>query len=309
MTPGSLRLIFMGTPEFAVPALAALVEAGHSIVAVYSQPPRPSGRGQKETPSPIHKFALAHNLPVYTPATLRDAETQDIFHEHKADAAIVAAYGLLLPGQILKVTPLGCINVHPSLLPRWRGAAPIQRTIMAGDRETGIVIMQMDAGLDTGDMLLVKRFPVPDGMNAGALHDMLAEMAGPMVVETLQNIKNITPVKQPEEGITYAHKITKEEYRINWNEPANTIYNKIRGLAPSPGASFMYKGETIKMLDASLVTTPSTQKPGTTLDNDLTIACGEGALKALRLQRPGKSPMPAEDMLKGYPISAGERLQ
>ena len=194
-----LRLIFMGTPDFGVHIVSALVEAGHTIVAVYTQPPRPSGRGQKETPSPVHQFALAQHLPVYTPKTLKDPEAQHIFHEHKADAAVVAAYGLLLPSKILDAPQFGCINVHPLLLPRWRGAAPIQRTIMAGDKETGVVIMQTDSGLDTGDMLLTRHFSIPDGMNAGELHDTLAEIAGPMIVETLQHFKNgtVVPVKQP----------------------------------------------------------------------------------------------------------------
>ena len=310
--PNKLRLIFMGTPEFGVHILSALVEARYDIVTVYTQPPRPSGRGQKETPSPVHQYALAHNLPVYTPRTLKDAETQHIFREHKADAAVVAAYGLLLPEQILKATRFGCINVHPSLLPRWRGAAPIQRTIMAGDKETGVVIMQMDAGLDTGDMLLVKRFSIPDGMNAGELHDALAEIAKPMIIETLQRLKDgtVKPVKQPSGGITYAHKILKEEYRINWKEPAGAIRNKVLGLAPSPSAYFIYKGEMIKVLDAVAQDSETrNQKPGTVLDAQLTVSCGEGALKPSRLLRPGKKPMLAEDFLKGYPIPQGKVVE
>lgn len=301
----------MGTPEFALPTLNALVEAGHNIVAVYTQPPRPAGRGQKETPSPVHTCALSHGLTVYTPASLKDGEVQQAFRNHKADVAVVAAYGLLLPKEILEATPLGCINVHPSLLPRWRGAAPLQRTIMAGDKETGVVIMQMNAGLDTGDMLLTKRFPIPDGMNAGQLHDALADIAGPMVIETLEGLKTgkITPVKQSESGVTYANKITKEECRISWSDSAEVIRHKILGLAPHPGAFFIYKGEAIKMLDAKQIPEPKNQKPGTVLDDHLCVACGSGAISIVQVQRPGKKPMPASEMLRGHPIIAGEVLE
>jgi methionyl-tRNA formyltransferase len=308
-----LNLIFMGTPDFSVPTLRALIDAGHKIIAVYTQPPRPAGRGQKETPSPVHQFALSHNIPVYTPLTLKDPETQSVFREHKADAAIVAAYGLLLPKQILEIPALGCINVHPSLLPRWRGAAPIERTIMAGDKETGVVIMQMDAGLDTGDMLLKKRFSIPDGMKAGELRDMLANMAAPMVIETLKGLKEgkILPEKQHEHGITYAHKITKEECRIDWSKPAEAIRNKILGLSPAPGAFFIYKGEAIKILDAKIALHAKTgnYKPGTIIDNNFTVACGSDAIQGLYLQRPGKKSMLAYEMLRGYPILEGELLE
>ncbi|HEU5046310.1 MAG TPA: methionyl-tRNA formyltransferase [Rickettsiales bacterium] len=306
-----LKLIFMGTPDFAVPSLRALVESGYPIVAVYTQPPRPAGRGQKESPSPVHRFALEHGLTVYTPVTLKDEETQRQFREHGADAAIVAAYGLLLPKPILEATRLGCINVHPSLLPRWRGAAPLQRTIMAGDKDTGIVIMQMNEGLDTGDMLMTQFFTISDGTTAGQLHDRLSDAAGPLLVETLKRLVDgrITPVKQPETGVTYAHKITKEEGRIHWNEAAETIRHKILGLSPVPGAYCLYKGETIKILDAELIPSASKHAPGTTLDEHLTVACGEGALRILTVQRPGKKPMQAEEMLRGYPVKAGETLE
>jgi len=306
----SLKVIFMGTPEFALPTLKALVKSQHTIMAVYTQPPRPAGRGQKERASPVHAYALSENLSVHTPASLKDAETQQRFHDHKADVAIVAAYGLLLPQAILEGTRIGCINVHPSLLPRWRGAAPIQRTVMAGDKETGVVIMQMDAGLDTGDMLLTKRFTIPDEMNAGQLHNTLAEMAGPMVIETLEELTggHILRVKQPETGITYAKKITKEECRIDWKESAVAIHNKIRGLNPHPGAYFVYKGEAIKILNTNSAPR-SLQAPGTVIDGHLSIACGAGALSLLEVQRPGKKPMPAGEMLKGYPIPAGTILE
>jgi methionyl-tRNA formyltransferase len=238
-----MRLVFMGTPAFALPTLAALHESGHEIVAVYSQPPRPAGRGQKETPSPVHQYAAQHGLAVFTPASLKLPEVQQQFAAHHADAAIVAAYGLLLPKPILEAYKLGCINIHPSLLPRWRGAAPIQRTIMAGDKETGITVMQMNEGLDTGDMLMVERYPIAPGTSAGALHDVLAEKAGPLLLKTLAQINTITPVKQPDAGVTYANKITKEEARINWNQPAETIYQHILGLSPSPGASLTYNND------------------------------------------------------------------
>lgn len=306
-----LRIIFMGTPEFAVPMLDALVRAGHDIVAVYTQPPRHAGRGQKETPSPVHRYAASHNLKVYTPVSLKDSKTQHAFHDHKADITVVAAYGLILPKAILEGTRLGCINVHPSLLPRWRGAAPIQRTIMAGDRETGVVIMQMDAGLDTGDMLLTKHFSIPEGMNAGQLHDTLAGIGAPLLVETLKTIEDkiITPVKQPETGVTYAHKISKEECRIDWKQPASVTRNKILGLAPQPGAFFLYKDEAIKVFSASMRVQNTGHKPGTVVDNKLAIACGEGVLADMVLRRPGKNTMQAEEMLRGYKIVQGEVME
>jgi len=305
-----MRLVFMGTPAFAVPTLRALHEAGHEIAAVYTQPPRPAGRGQKETPSPVHQFALEHGLPVHTPVSLKSPETQAAFAAHKADVAVVVAYGLLLPKAILEAYPLGCINVHPSLLPRWRGAAPIQRTIMAGDRETGIVIMQMDVGLDTGDMLMVERYPIAEGMNAGALHDELAQKAAPLVLITLDGLQKntITPVAQPHTGVEYAKKITKEEARIDWNQPAEAIYHKILGLAPSPGAYFLYGGEAIKIFDAHPLPNPppqageGTYAPGTIMDEHLTIACNPGVLKPTVLQRPGKKRLPLKEFLHGLVI-------
>ncbi len=309
--PDTLKIIYMGTPEFAVPLLDTLVRARYDIAAVYTQPPRPAGRGQKETPSPVHQYALSHNIPVYTPETLKNPETQHILREHKADAIVVAAYGLLLPKQVLEATRLGCINVHPSLLPRWRGAAPIQRTIMAGDHITGVTIMQMDTGFDTGDILLSRHFSIPEGMNAGQLHDALAEFAGPLLVEALKGINagTITPVKQPEEGVVYAHKIIKDECRILWNEPAPVIRNKILGLAPQPGAFFMYKDEAIKIFSAVAIPENTHQPPGTVVDDNFTIACGGGAISGLVVRRPGKNTMPATEMLKGYKIPKGEILE
>ncbi len=305
-TSRPMRLIFMGTPSFAVPALAGLREAGHDVVAVYTQPPRPAGRGQKDRPSAVHDYAQAHNIPVFTPTSLKSPEVQAEFAAHKADAAIVAAYGLLLPQAILDACPRGCINIHPSLLPRWRGAAPIQRTIMAGDTKTAIVIMQMDAGLDTGDMLSVEHVLVPDSMNAGELHDLLAQHSAALLLRTLDKLDRITQVKQPTEGITYAAKITKEESRIDWTLPARDIQCLIRGLSPSPGATFHYDNETIKIYAADIE--PGNHPPGPVIDDKLAIACGAGILRPTILQRPGKKRMSADELLNSFSIPIGTVL-
>lgn len=305
-----LKVIFMGTPEFAVPTLAALIYSQHEICAVYTQPPRPAHRGKKETPSPVHKLAKAHGLSVYTPEKLTAKDIQREFAAHGADVAVVAAYGLLLPKPILTACRYGCINVHPSRLPRWRGAAPIHRTVMAGDRETSICIMQMDEGLDTGDILLEVNYAVPLDMTAGELHDMLSDEAGSLVLETLTRLEagNITPMKQPKDGVLYARKIKKEECRIDWNLPAREIYNRIRGLSPAPGAFFEYNNERIKIINLEIVDTDKEGVCGVTLDDGLTIQCEGGAVRPTLVQRPGKKPMPTEEMLRGYPIPAGTWL-
>ena len=297
----------MGTPEFAVPTLAALQASGHEIVAVYSQPPRPAGRGQKETPSPVHKFAVEHNIPVYTPTSLKTPEAQAQFAAHNADIAVVVAYGLLLPKPILEAYPLGCINVHPSLLPRWRGAAPIQRTLMAGDEITGICIMQMDEGLDTGDILLKEEGIFTAGCDAGDLHDMLSQKAAPLVLKTLDEIRNIKPEKQSEIGVTYAKKISKDECKIDWSKPAQHIHNQIRGLSPNPAAYFTYNGENIKVFGSHFTNDKGFKnvKAGTVIDNHLTVACGAGILMIEELQRPNKKRMFSSEMLKSYPIAEG----
>jgi len=304
-----MRLVFMGTPAFAVPTLKALCEAGHNVVAVYTQPPRPAGRGQKEAITPVHQFALEQGLPVYTPESLKSLETQAVFAAHNAEIAIVAAYGLLLPKPVLGAYPLGCINVHPSLLPRWRGAAPIQRSIMAGDRETGICIMQMDAGLDTGDILMTETYPLPEGSSYGMLHEFLSEKAGPMIVRTLEGLrsKTITPVKQADTGVEYAKKITKEETQIDWNKSAEHIYHHILGLNPFPGAHFGYGGEIIKIFDAT-IDTKASEVAGTITDTMLGIACGSGVLHPTILQRPGKKRMPVAELLHGFSIPVGTTL-
>jgi methionyl-tRNA formyltransferase len=303
-----MRLIFMGTPAFAVPTLQALIDSPHEVVAVYSQPPRPAGRGQKLTPSPTHQLAEQHSIPVHTPVSLKSPEAQEAFRAHGADAAIVAAYGLLLPKPILVACPHGCINIHPSDLPRWRGAAPIQRTIMAGDRQTAICIMQMDEGLDTGAVLLRAPYDIPDGMTAGQLHDVLAMQSPPLLLKALEHISagTATLVQQAEEGVTYAHKIEKEEARIDWSKPAQALLHHIHGMSPFPGAFCELAGERWKILRAELAMGSGT--PGTVLDDALTIACGEGALRVCVAQRPGKAAMAAGEILRGFPVARGTVL-
>jgi methionyl-tRNA formyltransferase len=305
-----MRLVFMGTPAFALPTLKALVEAGHDIAAVYTQPPRPAGRGQKERASPVHLFAHELNLPVFTPLSLKTPEAQAEFKSHNAEIAVVVAYGLLLPKPILEAYPLGCINVHPSRLPRWRGAAPIQRTIMAGDKETAVIIMQMDEGLDTGDMLLIEPYTIAEGTNAGMLHDALAEKAGPLVCNALLKLKNksIKPAKQPDTGVEYAKKIDKEEARIDWSQPAQRIYQHILGLSPVPGASFEYNGETIKLFDASFDSRDVDKEPGTIVDSQMGIACNPGLLHPLELQRPGKKRIAIAELLNGFSFKIGDQV-
>lgn len=301
-----MRLVFMGTPDFAVAVLAALVEAGHEVVCAYSQPPRPAGRGHKERPSPVHAFAEARGIPVRTPRSLRHAEAQAEFAALGAEVAVVAAYGLILPKPILEAPARGCLNVHGSLLPRWRGAAPIQRAIMAGDLETGVTIMRMDEGLDTGAMLLKRSLPVGVDVTAGSLHDRLAVLGAGLIVEALARLDALTPEPQPEAGVTYAAKIAKDEARIDWQRPAPELHNHIRGLSPFPGAWFEHGGERFKLLETRLA--EGSGEPGVVLDDHLTVACGSGALRAVTVQRAGKAPMPAEALLRGYALPRGARL-
>lgn len=303
-----MNIVFMGTPAFAVPALEALVNSQHKILAVYTQPPRPAGRGQKETKSPIHELAIKHNIPVYTPTSLKTPEAQMEFTEHKADIAVVVAYGLLLPKPILEAYLLGCINIHPSILPRWRGAAPIQRTIMAGDIKTSIIIMKMDEGLDTGDILMQENLEISYGTNSGSLHDILAHKSAPLLLKALDEIQGITPQKQSEIGVTYAKKITKEDCAIDWEKPAAEIYQQILGLSPSPGAFFNYNNEIIKVFEAVVEESKTSLPPGTILDDKLGIACGQNILRLLTLQRPNKKRMDADEFLRGFQIPAGIKL-
>lgn len=301
-----MRLVFMGTPDFAVAILAALVAAGHEVACVYAQPPRPAGRGKHDRPNPTHLFAESHGISVRTPKSLRTAESQAEFAALGAEIAVVAAYGLILPKPILEAPTRGCLNVHGSLLPRWRGAAPIQRAIMAGDPETGITIMQMDEGLDTGAMLLRRAIAIGPDETAGSVHDRLAVLGAEMMVEALDRLESLPPEPQPVEGVTYAAKIAKEEARIDWTRPAAELHNHIRGLSPFPGAWFEHGGERVKLLETRR--TDGTGAPGTVLDDQLTIACGQGALRAVTVQRAGKAPMTAEALLRGYALPAATRL-
>lgn len=302
-----LRLAYMGTPDFAVPALLALIDAGHEIAAVYTQPPRPAGRGHKLQPSAVHRAAATAQLPVRHPATLRTPEAQAEFRDLKLDAAVVAAYGLILPRPILDAPRLGCFNIHASLLPRWRGAAPIHRAILAGDAETGVTIMRMEAGLDTGPMLLAGRVPIGPQASTPQLHDALAALGARLIVSAMDDVAEGEAIEtpQPGEGVTYAAKIGPEDERIDWAD-AVALDRQIRALTPRPGACFLHEGERIKVLAATLVA--GSGEPGTVLDDQLTVACGHGAIRLTRLQRPGKAPMTARDLLNGFAIPAGTRL-
>ncbi|RJT26402.1 methionyl-tRNA formyltransferase [Chakrabartia godavariana] len=300
-----MRIIFMGTPDFAVPTLDALVAAGHDICAVYSQPPRPAGRGKSLSPTPVHRRAEELGLTVHTPVSLRDPEAQAAFADHGADVAIVAAYGLILPQAILDAPQLGCLNVHASLLPRWRGAAPVQRAILAGDAETGVTIMQMEAGLDTGPML-AKVHTAIDGKTAGDLTSELAELGATLLVEVLAYLSAYPAVTQPEDGVTYAAKIAKAESRIDFHQPAAAVERQVRAFAPAPGAFFELGGERFRILAAE--TSTASGEPGTVLDTDLTIACTDGALRPTKVQRAGKSVMTPAELLRGFVLPVGTVL-
>lgn len=303
----TLRLAFMGTPDFAVPTLAELIAQGHEIAAVYSQPPRPKGRGMALEPGAVHRFAESAKLPVRTPLSLKGAEEQAEFAALDLDAAIVVAYGLLLPKAILDAPKLGCFNLHGSLLPRWRGAAPIQRAVMAGDAETGVMVMQMDEGLDTGPVLMAERVSV-GRKTSGELTTELSRLGADLMVRALAGLERggVTPQPQAQDGVTYAKKISKEEARIDWNKSAAEIDAHVRGLAPFPGAWTEVNGERLKVLYAQPV--PGSGKPGAVLDDALTVACGEGALKLLKVQRAGKSAMTAVELLKGFALPPGTQL-
>lgn len=303
-----MRVVFMGSPDFALPALQSLVDSEHEVVAVYSQPPRPAGRGQKERPSPVHELAEKHHIPVYTPESLKQPEAQAQFATHNADVAVVAAYGLLLPKPILDAPKHGCVNIHPSLLPRWRGAAPIQRAVMAGDTHTGCCIMQMEEGLDSGPILLHDYCAIPTTANAGEMHDTLANMGAKLLLEVLADITNFTPRTQPEDGVTYAHKLKKDDCQIIWSQPAGEIINMIRGLSPFPAAWTNHDDTRIKIFQAELVEQSHDAAPGTVLDDQLTIACGAQAIRPAHLQRPGKKVMERSEFLNGYPIASGSQL-
>ena len=305
----SLKVIFMGTPDFAATCLNALHAAGHDIVAVYSRAPAPSGRGMKLTPSPVHKRADELQLRVLTPKNFKQPDDVAMLAGFKADVIVVVAYGLLLPKAVLDCPPLGCLNVHASLLPRWRGAAPIQRAIMHGDKESGIGIMRMEEGLDTGPVALEARCAITPDMTAGALHDVLAEQGAKLIVKALDALEQgtLTFTSQAQDGILYAHKISNEDSRIDWSRDAQTVHDLIRGLSPFPGAFARFdfgKGpERIKILQARLAKGHGT--PGTVLDDHLTLACGSGAIQLLRLQKAGSKAMAQDEFLRGHPLKAG----
>ena len=301
-----MRVIFMGTPEFSVPVLEALVGAGHEIAAVYCQPPRPAGRGQKDRPTPVHASARALGLDVRHPTSLKSDAEAAAFAALDADIAVVVAYGLILQQRVLDAPRKGCLNIHASLLPRWRGAAPIHRAILSGDAETGVCIMQMEAGLDTGPVLLRAATPIGAEETTGELHDRLSALGARTIVEALATLDSLTPVPQPEEGVTYAAKIDKAEAAIDWSRPAADLIRQINGLSPFPGAWVTWNGERLKLLAARAASGQGT--PGTMLDDALTIACGTGALQLTRLQRAGKAAQPAADFLRGNALSKGERL-
>ncbi|MDA1154570.1 MAG: methionyl-tRNA formyltransferase [Proteobacteria bacterium] len=298
-----MRIIFMGTPEFSVPLLDALVAAGHEIAAVYTQPPRPAGRGKKDRPQAVHLRALELGLPVRHPVSLRNPQAQAEFADLNADIAVVVAYGLILPQAVLDAPRLGCLNIHASLLPRWRGAAPIHRAIMAGDAQTGVCIMQMEAGLDTGPVLLREATGIAPDDTTGALHDRLSAMSALLVVEALRRLPDLTREPQPAEGVTYAAKIDKAEARVDWAQPAASVARQINGLSPFPGAWCDVAGERVKLLGA--VEAQGDAAPGTVLDG-FTIACATGAVRITTAQREGKRALPVAEVLRG--LALGDRL-
>ena len=298
-----MKVVFMGSPDFAVPTLNALVEAGHEVVAVYTQPPRPAGRGKADRPTAVELRAHELGIEVRSPKSLKGADEQLAFAALDADVGVVAAYGLILPQAILDAPKLGCLNVHGSLLPRWRGAAPVQRAIMAGDVITGLTIMEMEAGLDTGPMLMTREVAI-EQKNAGQLTKELAYLGAKTMVEVLAAMPAAVP--QPEDGVTYAAKISKAEARIDWSRTAGEVQRLVQGLAPFPGAWFEHEGERIKLLAANVA--EGRGPPGEVVDEQLSVACGEGALRPSLLQRAGRSPMNLGEFLRGFPIASGTRL-
>lgn len=305
----TLRVIFMGTPDFAVPTLIEIVGAGYDVAAIYTRIPRPAGRGMDLQDTPVAREAKRFGIPVLTPKTLRSEEAQAEFLSHRADVAVVVAYGLILPRAVLEAVPLGCFNLHASLLPRWRGAAPINRAVMAGDAESGVMVMSMEEGLDTGPVAMAERVPIGPDMTAGELHDKLAPLGADLMLRALgaleRDMLSLTP--QSETGITYADKIQKAETRIDWKKPWQDVHNHIRGLSPFPGAWFEL-GEGNSVVRVKVLRTTKGEgsgSPGTLLDDRLTVACGNGSIRILELQRAGKQPMKAEEFLRGTPLRAG----
>ncbi|MEM9232317.1 MAG: methionyl-tRNA formyltransferase [Pseudomonadota bacterium] len=301
-----MRVVFMGTPEFSVPALDALVASGHEIAAVYCQPPRPAGRGKRERPTAVHHRALAHGLDVRTPRSLRDPDAQTALAGLEADVGVVVAYGLILPQPVLSAPRFGCLNIHASLLPRWRGAAPIHRAVMAGDAETGVCIMQMEAGLDTGPVLTRASVPIGPDATTGSLHADLSVLGAGMVVDVLSHLP-MEAVAQNDVGVTYAHKIDKSEARIDWTKSAAAVDRQIRGLSPFPGAWTELGGDRLKLL-ASRYLDQAEGEPGQVIHAPLTVACGTGAVEVLRAQRAGRGAQTADDLIRGFPLPVGTRM-
>ena len=303
-----MRLIFMGTPDFAVPTLIELAARGHDIAAVYTRGPKPAGRGMDMQHTPVEREARRLALTVHTPRTLKDSDAQNTFRKHNADAAVVVAYGLILPKPILEAPRLGCFNVHASLLPRWRGAAPINRAVMAGDPDSGVTIMQMDEGLDTGAMTMAEHMPIGADMTAGELHDALSRLGADLMLRVLaaadRGSLQLTP--QPLAGIIYAEKISKNETRIDWSKPWKQVHDHIRGLSPFPGAWFEFDGVRVKVLRS--IRGGGGGPPGTLLDGKLTMACGDGAVQLVQVQRAGKQPMSADEFLRGTPLKVGTKV-
>jgi methionyl-tRNA formyltransferase len=308
----NVRVVFMGTPDFAVPTLAEIVGQGHDVVAVYTRPPAAAGRGMELKPSPVHRMADQFGLPVFNPVTLRTGEASATFRDHEADVAVVVAYGMLLPASILDAPRLGCLNLHASLLPRWRGAAPIQRAIMAGDVETGIAVMKMEQGLDTGPVAMTERVAITPDMNAGELHDRLMGLGADLMVRALAALSRgglgFTP--QPEAGVTYAHKLRNEESLIEWSRSSQSLHDHVRGLSPFPTAYFLAdfgKGtERVKVLRTRVE--EGDGEPGLLLDDQGLVACGSGALRLLQVQRAGKGPVTGAEFLRGVRLGAGATL-
>lgn len=307
-----LRLIFMGTPDFAVPTLLELAAHGHEIAAVYTRAPKPAGRGMKMQATPVEVEARRLGIPVLTPKTLKTSEAEDEFRSHDANAAVVVAYGMILPANILEAVPLGCFNLHASLLPRWRGAAPINRAIMAGDAESGVMVMKMDVGLDTGDVAMAERLAVTDAMTASDLHDALSPLGADLMVRAMGALERdrLQLVKQGEQGVTYAAKIDKAEARIGWTKPAREVLRHCHGLSPFPGAWFelVIDGEPVRIKVLRCELAKGSGAPGDLIDDRLTIACGDGAIRILGLQRAGKQPMSADVFLRGTPLRPPARV-
>lgn len=308
MTP--LKIAFLGTPEFAIPTLAELVKAGHRMAAIYAQPPRPRGRGQKTKPSPVQRFAEEHGLAVRTPPSLKTAEEARAFAGLDLDVAVVAAYGLLLPQAILEAPRLGCINLHPSLLPRWRGAAPIQRALLAGDAKTGVTIMQMGIGLDDGPVLLQEAAPILAEDTGGSLEARLAQHGAALMRKALDALAagEIAPRPQPDAGVTYAEKLHRDEAALDWRLASDVLERRVRAFDPKPGAWFPHKGDAIKVRSVTFSEGDAHEAPGTLLDDQLTIACGKGTLRILTLQRPGRAVLTAAEFLRGNAMPTGTVL-